>query len=95
MLRKPKPEDLKLNNEINAVLDSMSIYGPDAPEYPALLTHLEKLQDLQKARRAHWKPSADQVLITGGSFASVIVIVAYEHLHVITSKALPIFVKAK
>jgi hydroxymethylpyrimidine/phosphomethylpyrimidine kinase len=88
MLRKPKPEDLKLTNEINAVLDSMSIYGPDAPEYPALLSHLDKLKDLQRANRAAWKPSADQVLITTGTFASVVVIVAYEHMHVITTKAM-------
>ena len=95
MLRKPKPEELKLKNEINAVLDSMSTFGPDSPEYPALLTHLERLKELQKAQRAAWKPSPDQVLTTAGSFASVLVIVGYEHLHVITSKALPIFVKGK
>ena len=95
MLRKPKPEDLKLNNEINAVLDSMSVYGPDSPEYPKLLEHLEKLQELRKARRASWKPSPDQLLLTAGNLLSVGIIVGYEHLHVITSKALPIFVKGK
>lgn len=95
MLRTPKPEELKLNNEINAVLDCMSTYGPDSPEYPTFLNHLNNLRELQKAYRAPWKPSGDQLAQVIGTFAGVVTIVSYEHLHVITSKAMTLLRSAK
>lgn len=95
MLKKPKPEDLKLNNEINSVLDTMSIYGPDSPEYPKLLDHLNSLKSLQKANRAAWKPSGDQMALVLGNFAGIAFLVSYEHMHALTTKVLPLLVKPR
>ena len=95
MLRKPKPEDLKLDNEINAVLDSMSVFGPDSPEYPHLIAHLDALNSLRHSKKTARRVSPDQMALVAGNLAGILVIVSYEHLHVITSKALNILVKAK
>lgn len=95
MLKKPKPEALKLNNEINAVLDSMSIYGPDSPEYAEHIRHLNALSDLKQKQKNAWKPSPDQIALVAGNFAGILIIVAYEHVHVVTSKAISLLVKAK
>lgn len=95
MLKKPKPEDLKLNNEINAVLNSMSVYGPDDPQYAKLMGHLKALNELQHSRKTARKVSPDQMALVIGNLAGVFAIISYEHLHVITSKALSLLVKAK
>ena len=95
MLKKPTPEDLKLNNEINAVLDSMSVYGPDSPEYAKLMGHLKELNELQHGRKTARKVSPDQMALVIGNLAGILAIISYEHLHVITSKALTTLVKVK
>ena len=95
MLKKPRPEVLKLNNEINAVLESMSLYGPDSPEYAEFIRHLNALNELKQKQKAAWRPSPDQMALVIGNFAGILVIVGYEHLHVVASKALPLLVKAK
>jgi hypothetical protein len=95
MLNKQKPEDLKLKNEINAVLDNMSTYGVDSPEYPRFIEHLNALNELKQNQKSARRVSPDQMALILGNLAGVIIIVGYEHLHVVTSKALSLLVKAK
>lgn len=95
MLKKPKPEDLKLNNEINAVLDSMSVYGPDTPEYPKFIAHLRELNELRQNKKSARRVSPDTVALVLGNLGGILIVVAYEHVHVITSKGFNLLLKAK
>lgn len=93
MLRKPKPEDLKLTLAINSVLDEMDVYGPTSPEYPALIAHLKELNTLKETQKSSRRVSPDQMAQVLGTFAGVALIVSYEHVHVVTSKALTLLKK--
>lgn len=95
MLRKPKPEDLKLTNAINDVLDRMATVGPDTPEYPKLIVYLARLTEMKQNQKTARRVSPDQIALVLGNFAGIVFIVAYEHGHVLTSKALSLLVKVK
>lgn len=93
-VRKPKIEDLKLNNEIDSVLNSMAELGPDNPEYPKKIVHLERLVELRTQKRR--KPvSLDTLALVGGGFLQILVIVAYEQKHIMKSRAMDFITKPK
>lgn len=82
-----KDTDAPVDNQITKVLISMDVYGVDAPEYPELLTKLERLSELKvKTRREPVSP--DTMVMVFGNFAVALLIVAYEQKHVLTSKAI-------
>lgn len=86
-LRKPKAVNQKLEAVIVCILDAMIEYGPESPEYPALLDHLQKLTALRQptvAQPLNWNSMA----LVAGNIFGILVIVAYEHTHAMTSKAL-------
>lgn len=95
MLRKPKAEDLKLTIAINRVLDDMDTYGPDSPEYPHLIAHLKELNEIKRSEKTVRRVSPDQMALIAGNLAGILFIVSYEHVHVVTSKALSLLVKVK
>jgi hypothetical protein len=87
-----REEDRQLDVLINRVIDDMELYGPDSEEYPRLVETLKKLYKL-KAQQKPRRVSPDTVLIVLGNILGILVIVAYEEKHVITSKAYSTFVK--
>ena len=89
-----KKDESKLDDLIDTVLDEMATYGPDAPEYPALLDHLERLTKL-KAGNSRGRVSPDQMALVAGNLLGILIIVAYEQKHVMTSTAKGFILKSK
>jgi hypothetical protein len=86
--KKPNDEIQKLNTVIDRVLSDMIDYGPDSPEYPQLRKELSKLYALRDKTTSKRRYSPDTLLLVGGNLLGIFIIVAYEHGHVITTKAL-------
>lgn len=82
-----KKKSNKLDEQINAVLGEMAEYGPDSPEYPELLTTLERLSELRRKDHPRFRPSADAIVGALASVGGIVLIVAYEQRHVLSSKA--------
>jgi len=75
-----------LEEAIARVMLAMTHVDTDTEEFTNLLTHLERLSALKPERR---KPlSLDAVAQVGGTILAILIVVGYEHHHVITSKAL-------
>jgi hypothetical protein len=83
-----------LDDQIAAVLESMTNYTVDSGEYPLLLRHLERLYELKTQTR---KPpvSRDTMVLIAGNILVTLVIVAYEQKHVLTTKAPSMIIKPK
>lgn len=95
MFGKKGPSDSsKLDEPIDAVLSSMKTFGPDDAEYPPLLAHLEKLTTLKASLRRP-RVSLDTVMLVTGNLLGILIIVAYEQKHVMTSKGLNFVMKPK
>ena len=92
--RTPKVEVVKLHEVMDRILVEMNQFGPDSPEYPALLGHLERvivMLDSKEKRR----PSPDGMILVAGNLLGILIIVAYEQKHVMTSKGLGFVLKSK
>jgi hypothetical protein len=76
----------KVDALINRVIEDMEMFGPDSEEYPKLIANLEKLHKL-KADKKPSRVSPDTIAIIAGNLLGILIIVAYEEKHVITSKA--------
>jgi hypothetical protein len=74
-----------IDKQITCVLDEMTTVGVTTEEFPTLLSYLERLHALrQKERR---EPiSRDTIALIAGNLMGILLIVAYEQKHVITSK---------
>lgn len=83
--RREKPS--VFDEPIKRVLDDMALYGPTAEEYPGLVTKLKELTEAKDVQVRKWKVSPDTLAIVLGNIAVVLVVVGYEHAHVVTSKA--------
>jgi hypothetical protein len=92
--QKPNVEIQKLNQVIDRVLSDMIEVGPDAPEYPQLRKELSKLYALRDKIKSKKRVSPDTLLLVGGNLLGIVIIVAYEHTHVITTKALTFIKKS-
>lgn len=88
-MRNPFKDDIDraLDSQIQKVLDEMDIYGVSEPEYPTKLSYLERLHDIRSKARPE-KVSRDTVAAVLGNLAGILLIVAYEQKHVLTSKAI-------
>lgn len=79
---------------IERVTEDMDMYGPGSDEYQLLLGQLERLEELRLKNKP--KPiSRDTLLTVGGNLAGVLIMVAYEQHHVVTSKAVGLFIRPK
>lgn len=84
----------KLDMEIDSVLEELQYHEKDSKEYAQILTQLEKLmkmQDMKKGR--HLKP--DTVAQIGANLAGIGLILNYEKLSVITTKAMSFVIKGR
>jgi hypothetical protein len=89
-----KRRDSIFDEPINRVLKEMSEYGPDSEEYPKLIAHLEGLTKMKAEERRN-RISPDAMAMIAGNLLGILIIVAYEQKHVITSKGLNFVIKAK
>jgi hypothetical protein len=77
-----------VDEPIDRVLTEMNTYGPDSPEFEKQLRYLERLQEMKAGERRHFKVSPDTIALVLGNLAGILIIVAYENKHVMTSKAM-------
>ncbi len=76
-----------IDAQIDAVHESMKTYGPDTPEYPGFVTHLERLQELKTTKNRREPLNVNTVITTVGTIVLSVIIVIHEREHVWTSKA--------
>ncbi|MET0786521.1 MAG: hypothetical protein ABWY25_07445 [Paenisporosarcina sp.] len=71
----------------------MNTYGPDSPEYSALIDHLDRLNRMKE--QSGRRPSPDAMAVVAGNLLGILIIVAYEQKHVMVSKGLGFVLKPK
>jgi hypothetical protein len=87
VLSKRSDEAQSLDQTIQMLEDDMRSMSGDSEEYATCLNRLERLYKLkEKHSKRGFNP--DTLLIVGGNLLGIIIIVAYEHSHVIGSKAM-------
>lgn len=74
-----------VDGEIDAVLREMRNVGVNDEKYPSLMTHLERLNEI-KAKHRRPSTSRDAWVTAGANLIGILIIVAYEQKHVLTSK---------
>lgn len=83
-----------VDEPISRVLTELNTYDPDSPEFEKQLRYLERLQEMKAGERRHFAVSPDTIALVLGNLAGILIIVAYEQKHVMTSKAMG-FIKPK
>ena len=73
---------------IDKVLNEMRTYGPDAPEFEANLSHLERLSALKEKSKSIMRISPDTLALVAGNLIAVGIIVFVEQSRPMTSKGL-------
>jgi len=74
-----------IDDQIDAVLIEMRAMGVDSPEYLKLMAYLERLHTIKTQERPN-PVSRDSLALIVGNLLGILVIVAYEQKHVMTSK---------
>lgn len=76
-----------VDDQIDAVLKEMNAKGVLHEDYPRLMGYLERLGKLKQAQKRQ-PISRDTILMVAGNLLGILLIVAYEQKHVMTSKGL-------
>lgn len=76
-----------LDATITELMNDMKSMDGDSEEYATCMNRLERLYKL-KEKNAPRRINPDTWLIVGGNLAGILIIVVYEHGHVIASKAM-------
>ena len=92
--KKPSARNEALDTLIERVTDDMELFGPTHEEYPQLLGELERLTVLRDGKDSKM-PSPDTLALIAGNLLGVVLIVAYEQKHVMTSKAFGTLLRPK
>lgn len=93
--RTPKKDDREVIEPVmTRILTEMEMFGPDSEEYPALLSHLERIVALRASKEKRM-PSPDTMILAAGNLLGILIIVKFEQMNVMTSKAISFVVKPK
>lgn len=82
------PHDFALDAAISDVMIEMNGLTADSEEYSAAADQLIKLMKLKRELNPSWRPSPDALVGAAGSVLGIVLILHYEKLGIITSKAL-------
>lgn len=85
----------KYDEPIEKVLESLETYDTTDAEFSDSMDYLERLTKLRDAEKQKGKVDANTMALVLGNLAGIVVIVAYEQKHVMTSKAMGFILKAK
>lgn len=85
----------KLDDPIDRILTEMEIFGPNTPEYESLLGELERLSALQSTETWTRRIDPTQVAAVIANLAGIGLIVNYEKLNVVTTKAIGMIMRSK
>lgn len=83
-----------LDEAIERVFTHLQTLQPDSKEYATTADQLVKLQTLKDTTKSKNRPSADALVAAGASVLGILLIVGYEHAHVMTSRAVNFVTKA-
>lgn len=89
-----RKEQILLDEAIERILIDLAKVESDSKEYKILLDNLERLHKLDKSNRP-MRVSPDAIVSAAASILGIVIIVAYEQRHVITSKGLGFVLKLK
>jgi hypothetical protein len=93
-IRFSNDETKSLNKQIDAVLDKMDDVGVDSDEYRKLMKSLERLTDIKKKLRRE-PVSRNTMILVAGNLLGILLIIAYEQTHVMTSKGFSHVIRPK
>ena len=85
MLMKFVKSESALDEQIDKILEHMSQCDPSTEKYSGMLTDLERLIRLKKEEKIN-RVSPDTLAIVAGNLIGILIIVAYEQKHVVTSR---------
>lgn len=94
MFTKKTDDHPELTNAINAALAELQHHEPNSAPYAAIVEQIEKLHALKPETSG--KPVSHDTLFTvAGNLAGILMILNFERVHVIASKALGFVIKTK
>lgn len=94
MFKKAKKQS-QTDEVIKEVLDELQGLDPYSEQYTAAVKNLEVLMKAKAQQEGQSKVSPDALLAVGGNLAGILLILNFERLGVVTSKALSFVMKAK
>lgn len=83
-----------LDSLIDGVFEEMHANGVNSDEYPTMLSYLERLYGLKTKERPD-PVSRDTLALIAGNLMGILLIVAYEQKHVMTSKGFQHIIRPK
>ena len=92
--KKPTTEPSALSQVIDNLTQVIKDTPPTSPEYAAFVDQLAKLHAIQKDILPE-RVSRNVLISAGASLGGIVLILAYEHANVITSKALGFVTKPR
>lgn len=92
--RKDETPD-SLQEAINSLYSELAGYSANEEDYDRITDQIVKLKKLQKDMNHSWKPSPDAIVAAAGSVLGIVMILHYEKVGVVTSKALGFVQKMK
>jgi len=84
-----------LQYAINNLYSELAGHMAETEEYDRITDQIVKLQKLQKETTHSWKPTPDAIVGAAGSVLGIVLILHFEKVGVITSKALGFVGKMK
>lgn len=83
-----------VDEQLDAVLTEMQTVGVNSEDYPTMLGYLERLNKIKNEERQ--KPvSRDTIALVAGNLMGILLIVAYEQKHLVTSKGFNQIIRPK
>jgi hypothetical protein len=84
----------KLEKEIAALLDRMASTDATSEEYSTMASNLKRLYEAKQYEKDR-RVSADTIAVVAGNLLGIALILGYEKINVITSKALSFVIKGR
>jgi len=75
-----------IDDEIQRVINSMSTMSPDDNDYATASKNLKMLVETKNMNK--FKPSSDAILAAGANLLGILLVLRFEKLDVITSRAI-------
>lgn len=93
--KKADAETEALKKALTTALEELPMLTADSDEFTTAVENIEKLHQMLSSDRKKFKVSPDTLLTVGANIAGIVMILGYERLHVVSSKALGFVLKTK
>lgn len=84
-----------LDEAIELAIAELKLHDPNTKEYAETVTQIERLNALKTSGQKSDSFSKDGILAVAGNLLGIGLILSYEHIHPITSKALGFVTKSR